>query len=219
MLRKTLRDNKFFFIPYLIFVLSPIPFLFHYSKGDLHLLINQYHTGFFDVLFALLTYLGDGWFLLIPAVILLFYSLRHFTFLLTAYFSTGLITQILKRVFFEDVLRPSKLLKDADLYLIEGVDMLSGRSFPSGHSTSAFALFLCLALISKNNYIKLICLLFACLVAFSRVYLSQHFLMDIIAGSLIGCIGTLAVYQLFYKDERKWHAWTLQKAFKHEQQA
>jgi membrane-associated phospholipid phosphatase len=219
MLLKTLKENKLFFIPYLVLLLFLIPVLLTFQKGDLHLIINRHHNAFFDVLFAWLTFVGDGLFIIIPAVIILFVALRHSVFILAAYFSTGLITQILKRVFFEDALRPSKLLKDAGLYLIPGVDMLSGRSFPSGHATSAFALFLCLALIIRNRYMKLMCFLIACMVAFSRVYLSQHFLVDVTAGSIIGCAGTLAMYLIFYKDDRAWHAWTPQKVFNHEKRA
>jgi membrane-associated phospholipid phosphatase len=48
------------------------------------------------------------------------------------------------------------------------------------------------------------------------VYLSQHFLGDICAGSLIGVIGTLAIYPFFYKKDRKWHQWTLLKSGTHE---
>jgi membrane-associated phospholipid phosphatase len=213
MLRKTLKNNNLFFLPYIFILLIILPFLFTYNKGDLHLMINKHHSAFFDVLFALLTYLGDGLFIIVPAVILLFFSVRHTAFLVTAYLSTGLITQVLKRVFFEDSMRPSKMLKDAGLYLVQGVDMLHGRSFPSGHATSAFAVFLSLALILRNRYLKLLCFIMACLVAFSRVYLSQHFLMDITAGSLIGTIGTLAVYMLFYKRERTWYAWKIQDLF------
>lgn len=213
MLTKTLRDNQVFFIPYLILLLSSSVFLLSHSKGEIHLFINQYHTAFFDVLFALLTYLGDGWFIILPAVILLFISLRHSVFLITAYFSSGLITQILKRLFFNDMSRPSKLLEDADLYLIEGVDMLSGRSFPSGHATSAFALFLCLALITGNRKLKILFLVLAAATAFSRVYLSQHFLIDITFGSFIGCTGAMAFYLLYYRDNRKWHNWNLKHLY------
>lgn len=219
MLLKTLKENRIIFIPYLILLLFLLPVLLTIQKGDLHLMINRHHNAFFDVLFALLTYLGDGLFIIVPVLILLFVSLRHAVFLLTSYLSTGLITQILKRVFFEDTLRPSKLLKDSGLYLIDGVDMLSGRSFPSGHSTSAFALFIGLALMTHNRYLKLLCFLIACLVAFSRVYLSQHFLVDITAGSLIGTLGTIAIYLVFYRKESKWHSWTPQKAFNHVKQA
>ena len=220
MLRKTLRDNTIFFIPYLILLIFLCPFLFIYTKSDIHFIINQYHSGFSDISFALLTYLGDGLFIILPIFVLLFISLRHAAFLLIAYLSTGLVTQILKRLFFEDALRPSRYLEGmGTLRLVDGVEMLSGRSFPSGHATSAFALFLGLALIIRNRYLKLDCFLLACLVAFSRVYLSQHFLIDITIGSLIGTIGTLAVYLAFYKSERSWQTWRIQKAFNHGKQA
>jgi membrane-associated phospholipid phosphatase len=214
MLRQTLRNNAFFLVPYLIVLLCLIPFLLIYSKTEIHLWINHYYCPFSDFIFTYLTYLGDGLFIIIPAIILLFISLRHSVFILTAYLSTGLVTQILKRVFFHDIMRPSKVFHDhASLHMVEGIKMLSGRSFPSGHSTSAFAIFLCLALIIPNKKIKLIGFIIACLVAFSRIYLSQHFLIDTIAGSLIGIMGTLALYQLFYKDDRKWHQWTVLKLF------
>jgi membrane-associated phospholipid phosphatase len=218
MLVKTLKNNAFFLLPYLFVLLVLIPILILYTKPEIHLWINQYNAPFFDWVFRHLTFLGDGLFVIIPAITLLFFSLRHFVFLVAAYFSTGLVTQLLKRIFFEDIVRPSKYFHDiASLHLVDGIKMLSGRSFPSGHSTSAFALFLCLALISSNRSIKLICFILACLVAFSRVYLSQHFLIDIYTGSIIGSIGTIAFYLLFYRDDRNWHAWSMQKLFKHDQ--
>jgi membrane-associated phospholipid phosphatase len=217
MLLKTLKNNAYFLLPYLIILLALIPILFLYSKPEIHLWINQYNSPFCDGLFKYLTFLGDGVFVIVPAIILLFYSLRHFVLLAMAYLSTGLITQVLKRLVFDDIMRPSKYFNDpASLHLIDGVKMLSSKSFPSGHSTSAFAFFLCLALISGNRYIKLLCFAIACLVAFSRVYLSQHFLIDIIAGSMIGTLGTLACYQVLYRNDHKWYAWSLQKLYKHD---
>ncbi len=217
MLSKTLRNNTFFYIPYLILLLALIPILILYPKPDIHLYINRLNSDFSDWLFRHITFLGDGLFIIVPALVLLFFSLRHFVFLVVSYFSTGLFAQILKRVFFEDVARPSRYFEDtASLHLVNGVELLGGRSFPSGHATSAFALFLCFALISPNRYIKLACFVLACLVAFSRVYLSQHFLIDIIAGSLIGTLGATGFYLVFYHDERKWYAWTIQNLFRND---
>ncbi len=219
MLNKTLKDNRIFLVPYLVFLLFAAVILFSAGKKEIHLFINQHHTAFADVFFALATYLGDGWFIILPALILLIFSLRHFVFLITVYFSTGLVTQILKRLFFEDVVRPSKLLADYNLYIVEGVKMLSGRSFPSGHSTSAFALFLCLTLIVKNQTAKFVFFVLALLVAFSRVYLSQHFLIDITVGSIIGSTGAIAFYLIFYRDDRPWHAWSLKRLINQEKNA
>jgi membrane-associated phospholipid phosphatase len=220
MLYKTLKNNAFFLIPYLIVLLALIPILILYSKPEIHLWINQHNSAFSDLFFKYITFLGDGLFIIVPAIILIFFSLRDFVFLLVAYFSTGLFAQLLKRVFFNDVIRPSRYFHDiASLHLVDGVSLLNGRSFPSGHSTSAFALFLCLALLSSNRFVKLACFILACLVAFSRVYLSQHFLIDVFAGSLIGTFGAIAFYLVFYRDERKWHAWTVQKLFQHDHKA
>jgi len=217
MLVKTLKDNGLFYIPYLILLLALIPVLILFNKPDIHLWINHFNSDFSDWLFRHITFLGDGLFIIIPAVVLLFFSLRHFIFLVVSYFSTGLFAQILKRVFFDDVTRPSRYFHDkASLHLVDGVELLSGRSFPSGHATSAFALFLCFALISSNRYIKLACFILACLVAFSRVYLSQHFLIDIYTGSMIGTLGATGFYLVFYHDERKWYAWTIQNLFRHD---
>ncbi len=220
MLFRTLKNNAVFFIPYLSILLIVVPVLILYPKPRIHLWINHYHSGFFDGFFRYVTFLGDGIFIMAAALVMLFVSLRHFLFILSAYLTTGLFAQVLKRVFFEHVVRPSKYFHDfSSLYLVDGVKLLGGRSFPSGHAASAFALFLCLALITKNHSIKLLCFFLACLVAFSRVYLSQHFLIDIVAGSVIGSAGALAFYRVFYTADRNWYAWNPQKLFEHAEKA
>lgn len=58
-------------------------------------------------------------------------------------------------------------------------------SFPSGHSANAFA-----TAIVLNGFASLgnIPILIAVIVAFSRVYLGQHFVSDVLAGSTIGIV-------------------------------
>jgi membrane-associated phospholipid phosphatase len=69
----------------------------------------------------------------------------------------------------------------------------------------------------KGTYLgRKISFFLALLVAFSRVYLSQHFLIDITVGSIIGSTGALGFYLLYYRDDRKWHAWSLKRIFNHE---
>jgi membrane-associated phospholipid phosphatase len=213
MLLKSIKYNSVFLTPYLIILLALAPVFLLYSKPDIHLWINQFYSEIPDWFFRIITFLGDGWFVILMVAGMLFFSLRNSIFILSAYLSTGLITQLLKRIFFEDVVRPYKYFQGiASLHLVDGVKMLGSRSFPSGHATSAFALFLCLAMISRNYYMKSMCFFIACLVAFSRVYLSQHFLIDIYFGSIIGCTGTIACYQLYFSSEKKWYGWNIQKA-------
>jgi membrane-associated phospholipid phosphatase len=66
-------------------------------------------------------------------------------------------------------------------------------SFPSGHTTSAFALATTIAIISKDKKIGLFCFILAALTGYSRIYLGQHFLEDVGFGSLLG-VGTTCIY-------------------------
>ena len=86
--------------------------------------------------------------------------------------------------------------------MVEGINLYSGNSFPSGHSSTFFVFFTCIALLLAYRYrhiaehdhqkrfliglLLLVLLALAALGAFSRVYLSQHFLSDICVGSIIG---------------------------------
>src|SRR5262249_49954455 len=71
------------------------------------------------------------------------------------------------------------------------------NSFPSGHTTSIFALATILALhVNKKRYA---CLFFivAITVGYSRVYNGCHFPADVIAGAILGTISAVIVYLIF----------------------
>jgi membrane-associated phospholipid phosphatase len=205
-----LKQKIWFFIPFVFLVALSFRIIALVPKGDLHLAMNHFHTGFLDLFFRLVTWLGDGLTVIILCVILLFFSFRLSAYILTTYAITGVFVQLLKRLFFEDVLRPAGYFKDsAALYLVEGVKIYYGHSFPSGHAATAFGVFLCLAMVSKNKILPFGCLVLALLTAYSRVYLSQHFLLDIVVGALIGVTGSLALYPCFYGNEKKWHQLSL----------
>jgi membrane-associated phospholipid phosphatase len=69
-------------------------------------------------------------------------------------------------------------------------------SFPSGHTTSVFALATMLALLEKNKRTNVVYLLVAVAVGYSRIYLGQHFLNDVLMGSTIGMLTSLVIYWL-----------------------
>lgn len=66
------------------------------------------------------------------------------------------------------------------------VDIPKSYSFPSGHTTSSFAVFGAF-LFSKARY-KYWVLLLASLIAFSRMYLHVHYPSDILGGIILGLI-------------------------------
>jgi len=204
-LKEVIKKNLYFFVPYFIFLMILLPLLILASKTDILIYVNQHCKPALDDLFRYLTNLGDGIPALIAAVLFLLVSFRKSLFIFLTFIGGGMFVQILKRMFFSDVLRPVKFLDGVyDLYLVEGVKIRSYLSFPSGHAATAFGLFLCLAIISRSNLIKLICFLLAAMTAFSRVYLSQHFLEDVYFGSLIGVTFALFFYRILFSSGKKW---------------
>ncbi|MBS0451467.1 MAG: phosphatase PAP2 family protein [Proteobacteria bacterium] len=71
-------------------------------------------------------------------------------------------------------------------------------SFPSMHSTGAFAVAFSLCLQRRDRW-ALLFLLAAGAVAWSRVYLGLHFPTDVFAGALLGGLIALGVQRLFFR--------------------
>jgi membrane-associated phospholipid phosphatase len=189
--------NRIFFIGYFLFLAASVFFLSITSKSDGFMMLNSYHSRFLDLFFMIYTNLGDGVFSM--ALFLLLLLLRKplpgweivFAFLLA-----GLMVQVLKNIF--PMPRPKTLLQHAGYpYFIDGFTHVGNASFPSGHTATAFATAALLSIFTSNKKWSFLFLFAALLVAYSRIYLGQHFLMDVVGGALIGVLVALAVYRLF----------------------
>ena len=163
-------------------------------------------NSFADIFFKYITYLGDGVFAICISLIILFFNIRNGILIFVSYALSGLITSGMKNYFFDNVYRPFFVIDyfrgDLKLKLVDGVAMIGQNSFPSGHATTAFAVFTAMALMSDKGYMKIIFLFTATLVAFSRTYLSQHWLVDIYFGSLIGLTSAMVLYFVVIKLEK-----------------
>lgn len=172
------------------------------SKADIHLTLNTFHTSFFDTFFLYLTYLGDGTMALLVTIMLLAVKYRFALIVGLSNILASTITQVLKQTVFSEELRPKKYFEGIhDLYFVPGVENHLYYSFPSGHATCAFSLYLALSFIVKNKRFKTLFFILAFLVGYSRIYLSQHFLGDVYVGSLIGVGVTILVYRAIQKIE------------------
>jgi membrane-associated phospholipid phosphatase len=197
---KVIKENLFFLAPYLLIMILAGIVLVIVPKLQIHIFINQFHSSFFDYFFRYITTLGSGLFAVIAGLLLLFRRIRVGIFIIAANAIAGLIVQILKRIVFNEMHRPVLSFEGIyPLHLIDRVAIRMHFSFPSGHAATAFALFFCLAAITRNKALKFLCFIMAVCVAFSRVYLSQHFLIDIYAGSVIGVVVSLIFYYIIYK--------------------
>lgn len=184
--------NQFLKEKYILVLLVPfllgVLFLFlNYGKGPAHLLVNAWNSPQADVFFKYVTHLGDGAVFAVVILLLLFIRIRWAFYELFAALMTLIFVFVAKQIIFNGIPRPTKYFEGTEtLHLVEGVKMHSLNSFPSGHTITAFAIFIILALIVKKSYLKIIFTATAILAGFSRVYLSQHFLEDVFSGALIG---------------------------------
>lgn len=139
-----------------------------------------------------------------------------FFLILLSFIISGLLAQILKNFAFPGAMRPVAFFDGIyNLHIIHGVKMLRSHSFPSGHSASAFALFFALAHITRRWHWEIFFLLMAFAVAYSRVYLSQHFLIDILAGSFLGIISVVFSLMILKRFEKPWFDNNLRNLLKH----
>lgn len=204
-------------IAYLVLLAVMVALLVAYPKQESHLLLNAHHTAFQDVFFKYYTLLAE-WPLYVLAALPLFWKKFRITlFYALCELSGGALVQLLKHTFRFD--RPVKVFEnsgDAVLPLVEGVKMHHSNSFPSGHTSTFFVFFTCCALLLAYHYgqramqdgrtrrmlhrlLLLLLLLLAALGGYSRIYLSQHFLLDVCVGSVIGFIVPCVMFHFFGK--------------------
>lgn len=204
-LKTIIKKSKWFLLPYSVLLFACIFILCVYSKPEIHIWLNRYNSAFFDRFFSIITYFGDGVVIIPICIILLFIRVGYSFMAVSTFFISGIIVQVMKRLFFSGMPRPSVYFHEIyELYLVKGVKILTSNSFPSGHSASIFALCLCLSMITKSKYLRIIFFLLACITGYSRIYLSQHFLSDVVAGSFIGVFTVLIYYYFHLRIKRDW---------------
>ncbi|MBU3010071.1 phosphatase PAP2 family protein [Polaribacter vadi] len=187
---------------YTLFFATSIIFISIFNKYDLHLKINRLHSSFFDLFFKYSTFLGDGAIFGVLAVVFLFIKRKMFFVFVVSGVLTLLITHLFKKILFKGILRPAAALNDESLHLVDGVKMAMLNSFPSGHTTTAFAIFTILCLYFAKCKSQYLWVSLAIVAGLSRVYLSQHFLIDIFFGSFIGIIIGIVSMSIFCKANK-----------------
>lgn len=161
-----------------------------YRQGIISLEINRYNSTWADIFFKYITHLGDGVFCVGVGVGLLFRARKKGYLVIGAYAISGILAQLIKNFGFPKEPRPVEYFAGMmqSLHTVPGVELSHWNSFPSGHTTSAFALFALLALWTSKPWLKVGCLVMACIIGFSRMYLLQHFMVDVYVGSLLGTL-------------------------------
>lgn len=185
------------------FIFFGFGILLFVGNHDFSILVNSWHNNNSDFFFQYLTYLGDGILVFTIAFIFLFFDKKLALLSLISLTITTALVQFLKRIIFKDQLRPSKifenLIYDGSWHTVEGLNLYEKFTFPSGHTALIFCLCITLSLYFKKNNWSFLYISLAFLVGFSRIYLSQHFLTDVLCGTIIGTFVSLLTYTYFEK--------------------
>ena len=204
-MKQKFKDGAWFFIPYLVFAIVMLILILTHEKGELHLMLSSHHTTYNDIIFRYITYIGGG-LSVVVGVGYVFYKYGAALYILVVQLVNLLLTNGLKLLF--GVPRPKTFFEenfpDVVLHQVDRVQLYLSNGFPSGHTSSAFAMMLCIALISKNKYVSLLCCLVAILVGYSRIYLSQHFAEDVLFGSFVGVVVAAVFYPIYLKLSEKY---------------
>lgn len=202
------RQDLRFRLPYLIACALWVAVLgyslIHLGKAGSFLLINHRRSSLADTLFPVFTFIGNGLFVVPFCALLYLVRRRRAAWLvLLSYGVSGLWSQVLKFGF--DAPRPYAWFSDkAQVLTAPGIHLFVAHSFPSGHSGTIFAAATVLVLAARKKGLSLLLFAIACLTAYSRVYLGEHFVSDIAVGSALGVLSGLISYALWLYYLEAW---------------
>ncbi|MDX9880541.1 MAG: phosphatase PAP2 family protein [Prolixibacteraceae bacterium] len=186
------RGFRLFLILYGLFFVVGAGVLVLTKRGDVVLLVNRYSRIEWDSTVEFLTNIGLGGYMAIAACLLFFYKVRHAATGLLNLLIIGIFTNVLKEFLKGVFTRPLHyFLYDDFSRFIYTADINYYSSFPSGHSMTIFGMFAFFAFLANRKTISVILFFLAVTVGFSRIYLLQHFFVDVYAGAFFGICSLL----------------------------
>ena len=187
----------FYYLSGLIFFEAVVlTYIFSLDRLGQMSLINSSHSSWADLFFKIIT---SGAEITIPILFLGYLIWKKSDLLkpyLISYIFSTVLVQFLKLVVFKDALRPLSYFKGQAhaWHLVQNLLIHEYNSMPSGHTSAAWFMCFWISLAANKPWITLLMVFYAILVAYSRVYLFQHFPVDTAAGAMIGTGVSLLVY-------------------------
>ena len=175
---------------------------------ELFLLLNGWHNSFLD---AVMYWLSDKLIWIPMYLLIIFLMIRRYkmrgvlmlvfvglVILLCDQTASGLLKNTVQR------LRPSHEPSLAGLIYLSEAGPGGLYGFASSHAANVFGLttFLWLVLDSKFRYLKYWLVVWASLVAYSRIYNGVHYPLDVLAGSFIGISFGYLMAKAYFKTDK-----------------
>ena len=176
----------------------------YFGRIPVFLFLNTDGGFFMDQFFKWATWGAEGW-VWIPFLAIMFgWFKKDFKLIVLNFLLSTLLTQIPKRFIWDTISRPiaSGIPLD-EIHTVPGVVMHAYNSFPSGHTATAFTLFLLTIYLFPTKWVFAIGAIFAMICAYSRVYLGQHFPMDLGGGILVAVISVQLSIMIVQKISNK----------------
>ena len=202
---KILINNRLFFVIFLLWLIVGALLQVFYTPTELMFWVNQHHNIFFDGFFKYVTILGED---IVWLSLLMFFAFANYIqgiekvkemkLLIISWLAKVFVSVSLKNIF--NLPRPMEVYQNTgrEIHLVSGVEIHYLQSFPSGHTMTAFALACFVAIVLKQIKLSVFCLFLAILVGISRIYLFQHFPIDVFSGSILGVAVPPALTGAYY---------------------
>ncbi len=200
------KNSLYFFLFSLVWLFAFYMLTVVLKKGEVILYFSANRGDNWNYFFRFCTKMGEGYPPLVALIVLLWvhYAKSLIIFLNGSF--VLIVTSLLKSYFGHE--RPSRYFQYLNYHAINYVpDVVVMKSwtssFPSGHTSFAFAFYSLLAFMIPYKSVKILCLIMAILVGVSRMYLVQHFLKGVVSGAILGVFIALLSYWFLMKIEKK----------------